>query len=124
MINLKTGIDLVEIRRIEQAIQRYGDRLLNRIYTPMEIVAVGSNIASLAARFAAKEAVSKALGTGIGDIGWREIEILYSEANAPVVYLKGNAKKKAEELGLSDWSLSLSHTNEYAIAVVIAVGLK
>jgi holo-[acyl-carrier protein] synthase len=117
---MKTGIDLLEIRRLEGAIQRYGDRLLKRIYTPRELAESGSNVTSLAAQFAAKEAVSKALGTGIGEISWQEIEIIYEESYQPQLVLHGNAQKIAERQSLSDWSLSISHSNECTIAVVIA----
>jgi holo-[acyl-carrier protein] synthase len=117
---MRTGIDLLEIGRLERAIRRYGDRLLERIYTPGEIAEAGANIVSLAAHFAAKEAVSKALGTGIGDISWQEIEVQDVEANAPRLLLWGNAKMIAEKLGLSEWSLSLSHSDAYMIAIIIA----
>ena len=73
---LSSGVDLVEIQRLQAAIDRHGERFLNRIFTPRELEEVGQNTASLAARFAAKEAVSKALGTGIGPVNWHEIEIL------------------------------------------------
>jgi holo-[acyl-carrier protein] synthase len=119
---VKTGVDILEIQRLEYIIQQHGERFLSRIYTPQELAEVGSKTASLAARFAAKEAVSKALGTGIGWIGWHEIEILYGQYHEPVLCLQGNAKRIAEEMGLSDWSISLSHSHDYAIAVVVAIG--
>lgn len=120
---VRTGVDLLEIQRLSLVIQRHGSRLLKRIYTPQELAENGSKIDSLAARFAAKEAVSKALGTGIGNVGWQEIEILHGESRQPTLYLHGKAKKIAEELGLAGWSLSLSHTRDYAIAIVVASGL-
>ncbi len=122
MNHLSTGVDLVEIDRFEAAIQRHGDRFLRRVFTERELDEVGHNIASLAARFAAKEAVSKALGTGIGPIAWREIEVLRGEARQPVLCLRGEAARRAESLCLQAWSLSLSHTQNYAIAMVIGVG--
>ena len=72
--------------------------------------------------FAAKEAVAKALGTGIGDVGWLEIEILGDEQNAPTLILSGAAKKRAADLGLSDWSVSISHSMTHAVAIAVAIG--
>lgn len=119
---LKTGVDLVEIERLEQTIQRYGERFLQRVFTDKELAEVGSNTASLAARFAAKEAVAKALGTGIGLVSWREIEIQRGLAREPLLHLSGAAYKLAAELGLQNWSISLSHTRTHAIAVAVAIG--
>lgn len=119
---LSTGVDLVEIKRLEDAISRHGERFLKRIFTARELDEVGQNTASLAARFAAKEAVSKALGTGIGPVNWREIEILRGPARQPVLLLHGAAQRLADELHLTSWSLSLSHTATHAIAMVVAGG--
>ena len=80
------------------------------------------SIESLAARFAAKEAVAKALGTGIGAVSFQEIEILRDENRAPVLYLHGAAQELAEKLGLETWSISISHTETHAIAMVVAIG--
>ncbi len=121
-MKLSTGIDLVELGRLEQAIRRHGQRFLERIYTPQELAEVGRNLASLAGRFAAKEAVAKALGTGIGRVAWREIEVLHGPERAPLLHLHGAAARKAEELNLLTWSISLSHTREYAVAVATAIG--
>jgi holo-[acyl-carrier protein] synthase len=122
MKHLSTGVDLVEIERFQAAVQRHGERFLRRVFTERELEDVGHNIASLAARFAAKEAVSKALGTGIGPIAWKEIEVLRGEARQPVLYLHGEAAHRAETLGLSTWSVSLSHTQTHAIAMAVALG--
>lgn len=119
---LRTGVDLVEIVRLQRVIEKYRERFLGRVFTSSERVRAGQNIASLAARFAAKEAVSKALGTGIGVVSWQEIEILSDEAGRPHLHLHGNAAQLAETLGLREWSLSLSHDQYYAIAVVVAIG--
>ena len=119
---LRTGIDLTEIDRLQSLIQRFGDRFLNRIFTPRELAEVGHNPASLAGRFAAKEAVSKALGTGIGPVAWKEIEVPRGPEREPVLHLHGAAAQLARELGLNTWSLSLSHTQMHAIAMVVAVG--
>lgn len=121
-MKLTTGVDLIEIGRIADTIARHGERFLERVYTPEELAEVGEDVASLAARFAAKEAVGKALGCGIGDVRWREIEILRDEERAPVLRLQDDAQHLADELGYQTWSLSLSHTKTHAIAFVVAVG--
>ena len=121
-MNLQTGVDLIEVERIAQAVEKHGERFLHRVFTENELAQVGDMIPSLAARWAAKEAVAKALGTGIGDVAWVEIEVLRGEGNAPQLLLHGNAKRLAEEQGLSKWAVSLSHTQEHAIAMVVAQG--
>jgi len=118
---LKTGVDLIEISRVEVAVRRYGARFLDRVYTEQEQREVGGNFSSLAARFAAKEAVAKALGTGIGLVGWKEIEVLRGPVNEPVLRLHGAAAQRAASLGLTVWSLSLSHSQTDAIAFVVAL---
>lgn len=114
-----TGIDIIEIARIQRAIERWGERFLKRIYTGPELGRYGRRPSSLAARFAGKEAVMKALGTGIRGIGWREIEILAEPSGKPVVNLYGKARDKAHSLGLDELAISLSDSREYAIALVI-----
>jgi len=120
-VNLRTGVDLVEIARIREAVERHGDRFLARIFTEAERRDSGERLTSLAARFAAKEAVSKALGCGIGKVSWLEIEIQSDENRAPRLLLHGAAQRLAAELGLSDWSVSLSHTESQAVAFVVAI---
>jgi holo-[acyl-carrier protein] synthase len=122
MTLLRTGIDLIEIKRIEQAIQRHGERFLQRVFTPAELAEAGGSPASLAARFAAKEAAAKALGTGIGAVGWLEIEIQRACDQPPALRLSGAAARRATELGLNEWAVSLSHTRTYALASVVAIG--
>lgn len=121
-MNVRSGVDLIEISRIEEVVARHGKHYLERIYTPAELEQCGKRIESLAGRFAAKEAVAKALGCGIGDVAWREIEILGDEQNAPSLTLLGAAAQKAAELGLSNWSVSISHSQSHAVAVVVAIG--
>ena len=118
---LRTGVDLIEISRIEEVVSRHGKHYLERIYTPAELELCGKRVESLAGRFAAKEAVAKALGCGIGDITWKEIEILGDNQNAPVLHSRGKASQKADEFGLTNWSISLSHNQSYAIAFVVAI---
>jgi holo-[acyl-carrier protein] synthase len=119
---LTTGIDLIEVERIQAAIERHGARFLERIYTPGELAECGDSPTSLAARFAAKEAVSKALGTGIGPINWCEVEVLHGPAREPLLRLHGEAARLAQERRLTAWSISLSHTRTHAIAMVVALG--
>lgn len=121
-MKLRTGVDLIEIERIVQSITRNGERFLTRIYTPRELDEVGENMASLAARFAAKESVSKALGCGIGDVSWQEIEVLRGPRDEPILILHGSAQALADELGLKTWAISLSHTKGHAVAMVVAMG--
>lgn len=121
-MKLATGVDLIEIARIEEVIARHGKHYLERIYTPAELAQCGRRVESLAGRFAAKEAVAKALGCGIGDVGWKEIEVLGDEQNAPQLTLHGEALKKANALGLSTWSVSISHSQSHSVALVVAIG--
>jgi holo-[acyl-carrier protein] synthase len=121
-MKLATGIDLVEIERMQQTLARHGERFLRRVYTPAELADCGTNTASLAARWAAKEAAAKALGTGIGAAGWQEIEVCRGPQRQPVLRLHGAAARLAEAQGLHTWSVSLSHTQHYAVAVVVAAG--
>jgi len=121
-MNLSTGIDLIEIERVADVIARQGDRFLQRVYTPRELADCGGRSESLAARWAAKEATAKALGCGIGDVGWQEIEIQRDENGAPSLHLYGEAARLAEERGLATWSVSLSHSQSHAIALVVAIG--
>jgi holo-[acyl-carrier protein] synthase len=120
-ISLRTGVDLIEIDRFTRAYRRYDQRLLKRLFTPTELVENGENMASLAARFAAKEAVAKAFGTGIGNISWQDIEIHRGASGEPVLHLHGEAQKTAKQQNITTWSLSLSHTQNHAIAIVVAM---
>ena len=119
---LRTGVDLIEISRVGEVIARHGKHYLERIYTPAELEQCGKNVESLAGRFAAKEAVAKALGTGIGKVAWKEIEILGDEQNAPRLYLFGAAQQISNRLGLMEWSVSISHSMTHAVAFAVAIG--
>jgi holo-[acyl-carrier protein] synthase len=121
-MNLSTGVDLIEIARIREAMDRHGARFVARIFTEAEQQECRGRVESFAARFAAKEAAAKALGCGIGAVGWLDIEVRGDENHAPHLYLYGEGQKLAKELGLSSWSVSLSHTESQAIALVVAVG--
>lgn len=118
------GTDLVEIGRIEQSVGRFGKRFLERVYTPSEIVYCMRKRSfgeSLAARFAAKEAAAKAIGTGISrGVSWREFEVRREPGQAPTMHLSGRAAAIAKKLEITRFSLSLTHTRGMAMAVVIA----
>jgi holo-[acyl-carrier protein] synthase len=122
MMILRTGVDLIEISRIDEVVARHGKHYLERVYTPAELKHCGGRAESLAGRFAAKEAVAKALGCGIGEVTWKEIEILGDDQNAPVLNLNGNAASKAKELGLVTWSVSISHSQSHSVAVAVVIG--
>jgi holo-[acyl-carrier protein] synthase len=119
--SLRTGVDLIEIERFSSAYRRHNQRFLQRLFTPTELAENGVNMASLAGRFAAKEAVAKAFGTGIGIISWQEIEIRRGASGEPILFLYGTAQKMAKEQNIQSWSLSLSHTQSHAIAMVVAM---
>ena len=116
----EVGIDAIEPTRIAALAARWGERFLGRIFTPAERALANGRSASLAARFAAKEAVAKALGTGLGAVAWREIEVLSNERGRPVLILHGAAADRAAQLGLHHWSISLTHLADIALAVVVA----
>lgn len=118
-MKLSTGIDLIEIERVNSVIERHGERFLNRIFTPRELQDCAGRSESLAARFAAKEAAAKALGCGIGDISWQEVEVQRAENGQPRLHLTGKAKQFAKEQGFVQWSVSLSHSQNHAIAMVV-----
>jgi holo-[acyl-carrier protein] synthase len=119
---LKTGIDIIEIPRIQAALNRHGDRFLQRVFTPTEVAECRGRADALAACFAAKEATTKALGTGIGPVSWREVETLHKRSGEPYLVLHGRAEQVAKYLGLINWAVSLSHSRDNAIAVVVASG--
>jgi holo-[acyl-carrier protein] synthase len=117
---LRTGVDIVEIERIGEAVERWGDRFFNRIFTAGELKYARGRWPQLAGRFAAKEAVMKALGTGVRGVSWREIEVAREPGQAPSVVLHGRAKARSEFLRLGEIAISISHSRDYA--VVVAVG--
>jgi len=131
-MNLSSGIDLIEIDRIQKALERHGERFLTRIFTEAELAPLRSKgfanaeprviAAELAARFAAKEACSKALGTGIGPVSWKEMEVLNERSGKPILRLSGRAAQIAGFLGYTTWSVSMTHSKEMASAVVVCAG--
>jgi holo-[acyl-carrier protein] synthase len=128
MMILGVGTDMIEINRIERSIQQFGDRFLNRIFTPEEIaycqIKKKHAAESFAARFAAKEAGAKALGTGISrGVTWKEIEVRRRPGERPTLHFSGRALNLAKRMGITGLSLSLTHSRDHALAVVIAEGL-
>jgi len=119
---IRSGIDTIEISRLKEIKPAIRKRFIERVYTPKEIAQARDRDDVLSGLFAAKEAVSKALGTGIGHVGWQDIEILHISSGQPIVALHGNAKKVAEQLKLLEWSVSISHDRNKAIAMAVAVG--
>ena len=120
---LGTGIDIIEVSRIAASFEKFGERFVNRILTPDEIkYSLGHRQPApfLAVRFAAKEAVSKAFGTGIGaELGWQDIEIRRKESGEPYVVLHGKGKELFDTRGATKLHVSLSHTQHYAAATAI-----
>ena len=121
MIQPLAGIDIIEIDRIRESISRWGDSFLNRIYTVSELEAYRGKPESLAVRFAAKEAAMKALSTPGKTVSWLEIEILNGQDGKPVMRLYGQALRQQQDLGLSGMSVTLSHSRDNAIALVIGI---
>ncbi len=122
---ITSGVDLVYIPRVKAALERFGQRFIDRAFTARELAASRGYPHELAARYAAKEAVAKALGVGMrvmarDGVKFHEVETLRDERGKPIVVLSGRAAARAQELGLTQWSISLSHEREYAIAVVVA----
>jgi len=120
---LGIGVDLVENERIQHSIDRFGDRFLHRVFTAGEIqYSQSMKFAArhLAARFAAKEALSKAFGTGIGKaMGWRDLDVHKKPSGEPFVILHGGAKKLASDRGVQKVWITLSHTDNHAMAVIV-----
>lgn len=119
---LRCGIDSLDIQRVEDGIARLGERFLDRFFTSAERAECADKPHRLAARIAAKEAVGKAFGTGIGDVSWKEIEITSDPRGRPVLTLHGAAADLAAKMGLTQWDVSLTHTETIASAVVVALG--
>ena len=113
------GTDIIEIARIQETVGRWGERFLHRVYTDSEVEQCQKKPSSLAARFAGKEAVLKALGTKNKGISLREIEILSEPSGKPRLHLYGRAQDEAASLGVTGFAISLSHSREYAIALVV-----
>ena len=121
---IKTGIDLIRINRLAEVNPCIRERFIQRVFTQAEQAQAMDDNENLSGLFAAKEAVSKALGTGIGKVSWQNIEILHEWTGEPLVYLHGNALLVAEKKGLKQWSVSITHDGGLAAAVAVAIGNK
>ena len=113
------GVDIVDIERIAQSIDRFGDRFLQRVFTEQELAYCNGRVDSLAARWAAKEACLKALRRPLGSIPLRDIEVIPNPEHGPVLQLHGRAQDALQAAGARTIHLSLSHEKDYAVAVVL-----
>ncbi|MGN6033347.1 MAG: holo-ACP synthase [Thermomicrobiales bacterium] len=118
---IAVGVDVIEIARIARVYDDFGERFLRKVFTERERERYRGRPNELAARFAAKEATSKALGTGIVGIRWKEMEVLSNRRGKPVLILHGQAAERARMLGLTDFSISLTHSRADAMAFVVAI---
>jgi holo-[acyl-carrier protein] synthase len=119
---LKTGVDLVEIDRLKNLKPEIRQRFIERVFTPGERAELGDSNQRLSAGFAAKEAVAKALGCGFGPIGWQEVAVHHLPSGEPTLLLYGKAAQLAAAQGLTQWSISISHSRTHAIAMVVGLG--
>ncbi len=119
MTHHTTGIDIVEIDRVERVLDRHPERFLARVFTPAEVAHCRGRVSELAVRFAAKEATMKALGTGIRGVAWRDIEVLPNRRGKPLLLLHHSAAARAAAIGLIDVDVTLTHARDYAAAIVV-----
>jgi holo-[acyl-carrier-protein] synthase len=119
---LRSGIDIIEISRLDTVNPAIRKRFIKRVFTNKEIAQAQDRTETLTGIFAAKEAVSKALGTGIGRVHWQDIEILHLPTGQPEVHLHGQAKIIADQLGIKAWSVSISHDRDKAVGLAVAAG--
>jgi holo-[acyl-carrier protein] synthase len=121
---LAVGVDMSEVGRIRRLLERYGERFSDRIFTAQEQAYCAGRAGRLAGRFAVKEAVAKALGTGIGaQVAWTDIEVVSDARGKPELVLHRGARRRAAQLGLAEWAISLSHTETMAIGFVVATAV-
>lgn len=120
-VNVAVGIDIIEVARVQRVYEKHGERFLRRVYTEIEVLQCRGKVARLAGRFAAKEAISKALGTGLRGVAWREMEIVQLRSGRPSVRLHGNARRRAEQLGLTAFDVSMADLAQLSIAIAVAV---
>src|SRR5947209_15651479 len=119
-VNIAVGIDIIEVDRVRKVYEHHGERFLKRVFTEAEVRQCRGKPTRLAGRFAAKEAISKALGTGIHGVAWREMEVVQLRSGRPTVTLHGNAKLRADQLGISAFDVSMSDLAHFSIAIAIA----
>ena len=120
MLSLSAGVDAIELDRVRKVLARHPQRFLRRVFTELEVAYCRGRVPELAVRFAAKEAMMKALGTGVRGVGWREIEVLPDPRGKPLVYLHGRAARRAEAIGLGQPEVSMTHSATLALAFVVA----
>ncbi|GAC1558149.1 MAG: hypothetical protein NVS2B2_16490 [Ktedonobacteraceae bacterium] len=120
-VNIAVGIDIIEVDRVRKVFEHHGERFLKRVFTESEVLQCRGRAEKLAGRFAAKEAISKALGTGIHGVAWREMEVMQLRSGRPSVRLHGNAKRRAEHLGLSAFDVSIADLAHVSIAIAVGV---
>ena len=120
-MEMAVGVDVIVISRVRRVLERHPRRFLERVYTREEVAFCRGRVHELAARFAAKEAVMKALGTGARGLAWRELEVLPDRRGKPLVYLHGAAQRRAEAIGARGLDVSLTHEGDLAIAVVVGM---
>lgn len=119
-VNIAVGIDIIEVERVRKVYEKHGERFLQRVFTELEVRQCRGKVTRLASRFAAKEAISKALGTGLHGVAWREMEIVQIRSGRPTVRLHGQAKARAELLGISAFDVSMADLAQFSIAVAVA----
>ena len=120
-VNVAVGIDIIEVDRVRRVYERHGERFLKRVFTEREVQQCRGKATRLAGRFAAKEAISKALGTGLHGVSWREMEVVQLRSGRPTVRLHGNAKQRAELLGLTAFDVSIADLAQFSIAIAVAI---
>ena len=116
------GVDIVEIDRIKKVMDARGDKLLERLFTQRELEVMSRKYETVAGRFAAKEAIVKSLGVGIGIISWKDIEIIKDKLGKPKVYLTGAASRRRKTMGIIKMHISISHSKSQAVAYAVAEG--
>ncbi len=119
---IKCGVDIVRVNRLAEVDPKIRVRFIERVFTENEQAQMRGSFEGLSGLFAVKEAVSKALGTGIGKVAWRDIEVIHLATGEPSLKLHGMAAQVAETKGLSEWAISISHDGGMAIAMVVASG--
>jgi holo-[acyl-carrier protein] synthase len=120
-VNVAVGVDIIEVERVRKVYEHHGERFLQRVFTTMEVRQCRGKVTRLAGRFAAKEAISKALGTGLHGVAWREMEVVQLRSGRPTVRLYGNAKQRAELLGLTAFDVSIADLQTFSIAIAVAL---
>jgi holo-[acyl-carrier protein] synthase len=120
-VNVAVGVDMIEVERVRKVYEHHGERFLTRVFTPEEVRQCRGKPARLAGRFAAKEAISKALGTGLRGVSWREMEVVQLRSGRPSVRLHGVAKIRAEQLGLNAFDVSIADLAQLSIAIAVAI---